>query len=277
MFKINAFADEAGNDFEEQLKALGENKLDGMEIRNLDGQNVVGLSVEKAKEVRDRLSDKGLSVWSIGSPIGKIGITDPFDEHLDLFKHSLDIAQVLGASAYRMFSFYMPKDAKPELYKDEVLERLYQLCEAAKNYNIILCHENEKDIYGDTASRCLEIHREIPQIRAVFDPANFIQCGQDTLAAWEMLEPYIEYMHIKDALSDGSVVPAGKGEGNIPVLLEKYKKIGGKVLTLEPHLKVFAGLETLERVGSESVVGKYEYPSNRVAFDAAVAALKEIL
>jgi len=92
-----------------------------------------------------------------------------------------------------------------------------------------------------------------------------------------MLEPYIEYMHIKDALSDGSVVPAGKGKGNISVLLEKYKKIGGKVLTLEPHLKVFAGLETLERVGAESVIGRYEYPSNRTAFDAAVAALKEIL
>jgi len=277
MFKINAFADEAGNDFEEQLKALGENKLDGLEIRNLDGQNVVGLSMEKAKEVRDRLSDKGLSVWSIGSPIGKIGIADPFDEHLDLFKHSLDIAQVLGAKVYRMFSFYIPKDANPVSYKDEVFERLLQLCEAAKNYDITLCHENEKDIYGDTASRCLEIHREIPQIRAVFDPANFIQCGQDTLTAWEMLEPYIEYMHIKDALSDGSVVPAGKGEGNLSVLLEKYKNIGGKILTLEPHLKVFTGLETLERVGAESIVGKYEYPSNREAFDAAVAALKEIL
>ena len=79
----------------------------------------------------------------------------------------------------------------------------------------------------------------LPQLRAVFDPANFIQCGQDTKPAWELLSPYVEYMHIKDALPDGSVVPAGKGAGELPFLLSQYK---GEVLTVEPHLSVFAGI-----------------------------------
>ena len=50
--------------------------------------------------------------------------------------------------------------------------------ELAKGSGIVLCHENEKGIYGDIASRCAEIHRELPALKAVFDPANFIQCGQ---------------------------------------------------------------------------------------------------
>lgn len=50
-------------------------------------------------------------------------------------------------------------------------------------------------------------------------------------------------MHIKDALPDGSVVPAGKGAGELPYLLSQYK---GEVLTVEPLLSVFEGFDKLE-------------------------------
>ena len=122
------------------------------------------------------------------------------------------------------------------------------------------------------AVRCAEIHKEFPQLKAVFDPANFIQCGQDTIKAWEMLSPYVEYMHIKDAMADGSVVPAGKGIGNLPYLLSQYK---GEVLTLEPHLSVFDGFDKLE--ADEKTKMGYCYPSSRAAFEAAVNALKELI
>ena len=80
-------------------------------------------------------------------------------------------------------------------------------------------------------------------------------------------------MHIKDALADGTVVPAGKGVGNIPYLLERYR---GEVLTLEPHLSVFKGLENLE-ADERSRIGNDRYASKRAAFDAAAVALKEIM
>ncbi|HAA24848.1 MAG TPA: xylose isomerase, partial [Ruminiclostridium sp.] len=43
---------------------------------------------------------------------------------------------------------------------------------------IILAHENEKGIYGDTPERCVDIIKSMncDYVRAVFDPANFIQC-----------------------------------------------------------------------------------------------------
>lgn len=77
----------------------------------------------------------------------------------------------------------------------------------------------------------------------MFDPANFVQCGQDTIEAWDMLSGYVEYLHIKDALPDGSVVPAGKGAGNLRYILENYR---GSMLTVEPHLSVFEGFDRLE-------------------------------
>lgn len=277
--KIFAFADEADKQVDGQIVAMKKNGLHGLEIRNVDGTNVSKISLEKAREVKQKMEDAGLVTWSIGSPIGKIKFgVDDFEKHLDVFKHVLDIANILEAENIRLFSFFMPKDEDPAVYKEEVLKRLHRFVEVAKGSGIALCHENEKGIYGDVAKRCLQIHKAVPELKAVFDPANFVQCGQDTLEAWEMLKPYVKYVHIKDALADGSVVPAGKGIGNVEKIVHNYIQDGGTVFTMEPHLKVFDGLQALEGDDDKSVVGQiYTYKSNEEAFDVACDTFKALL
>ena len=273
-YQLAAFADEAGASLTAQIQALQRNSIPFLEIRNVDGHNIADLTAAEAAEIRGRLDDAGISVCSIGSPYGKIKITDDFAPHLSLFCRGLELAHMLGAKRIRLFSFYIPEGDVPEIYRDAVMERLVRFCEKAHGSEIMLCHENEQGIYGDTAARCTDIHRSIPQLRAVFDPANFIQCGQDTLAAWELLAPYIEYIHIKDAKTTGTVVPAGQGDGHIRSLLQKYK---GSLLTLEPHLRVFDGLASLEKGGHVSGIDGSMYPSADAAFDAAADALRKIL
>lgn len=276
--RIYAFADEASAAIDGQIDAMRRNALSGLEIRNVDGVNVSDISIEKAREVRSKLDDCGLEVWSIGSPIGKIDIVkDDFAAHLDKLRHTIEVADALNAKNIRLFSFYIPKDEDPANYRAEVIDRMGAMLDAAKDSGIDLCHENEKGIYGDVAPRCAELLRTFPTLKAVFDPANFIQCGQETLQAWQALKPYVKYMHIKDALKDGSVVPAGKGIGHVAQILLDYRKSGGSVVTLEPHLKVFEGLAALEQPEGESIVGTYYYESNDAAFDAACAALNELL
>lgn len=273
-FELFAFADEADKMIDGQIAAMKRNGLMGLEIRNVDGENVSKISKEKALEVRKKMDDAGFEIRSIGSPYGKIKITEDFGEHLDLFQRGLELCHILGAKRIRLFSFYMPKNEDPTPYKDEVLERLNRFVEVSKGSGIVLCHENEKGIYGDIASRCCEIHQAIPQLKAVFDPANFVQCGQDTKEAFFLLQPYVEYLHIKDALADGQVVPAGKGIGNIPFLLEN---LSCDTLTLEPHLKVFDGLKDLEEDASGYDTPVVTYPTNDAAFDAACEHLKALL
>ena len=276
--RIFAFADEASPQIDGQIAALRRNGLQGLEIRNVDGQNVSDISLEKAREVHKKLTDAGLSVWSIGSPIGKIDIQkDNFEQHLQKYLHTLEIARALGAEKLRMFSFYLPKGQDPAPFLQQVIDRLSRMAELAQGSGVALCHENEKGIYGDVASRCLEILQAVPQLQGVFDPANFVQCGQETWAAWEMLRERITYMHIKDALPDGRVVPAGAGVGNVARILSAFRAQGGDAVTIEPHLQVFSGLAGLERAGDTSDVGSYCYESNDAAFDAACAALKGIL
>ena len=236
--RIYAFADEASPAIDGQIAAMRRNGLNGLEIRGVDGENVSAISLEKAKEVRRKLDDAGLCTWSIGSPIGKIDIeTGDFAAHLEQLRHTLEVAQVLGAKRLRMFSFYIPVGKDPADYRNRVIDQVGEMLRVGEGSGVLFCHENEKGIYGDIASRCLDLHKAFPQMRGVFDPANYVQCGQETWSAWEELNPYIDYLHIKDALADGSVVPAGKGLGNVKRILDAYRAQGGEDVTVDTSVQ----------------------------------------
>ncbi len=275
---IYAFADEASALMEEQIVAMKRNGLKGIEIRNVDGTNISDISIEKAAEVYEKIKQAGLMVWSIGSPIGKIDIeTDDFEVHLDKFRHTLEIAKVLDCKNIRLFSFYIPCGKNPYDYKNEVIRRLRLFVEIAKGTGIALCHENEKGIYGDRAMRCLEIYKEVPEFKGIFDPANFVQCGQDTKEAWKLLHPYIKYLHIKDAQEDGKVVPAGHGIGNLQYIMDSFRAHGGVDVSVEPHLSIFDGLQALELKEQVSRIDQFQYSDADTAFDVACHACKTLI
>lgn len=277
--RIYAFADEANVSIDGQISAMKRNSIDGLEARTVDGINISDITDKKASELKKKLDDAGLITWSIGSPIGKIDIEkDDFENHLEKFKRTLNISQILDCKNIRLFSFFIPEEKNPDDYKNEVIERLGKFLEISKGSNIKLCHENEKGIFGDTARRCLSIHKALPELKGIFDPANFIQCGQNTLEAWGLLKNHIFYMHIKDAFSTGDIVPAGKGEGNLAYIVNDFLNMGGKDFTIEPHLSVFKGLETLEKDSNESKIGnKYIFKNNDEAFDTACEEFKNII
>jgi sugar phosphate isomerase/epimerase len=273
--KICAFADEAAKDIRGQIAALERNGISLLEIRHIDGINISDISAEHAREVRKMLDFHGIKVWSIGSPIGKYPLSEPFAPHLDTFMHTTELAEILGAAKIRLFSFFTKAGADAEREKEEVLLRMRALCESAPQ-GLSLCHENEKEIFGDTIVNCLALHRELPRLRAVFDPANFVQCGEDADAAFTALAPYIEYMHAKDARPDGANVLAGDGAGKLPLILKRFADIGGEVVTLEPHLKKFTGLAGLEN-GKKTAHGSYSFATLGEAFDAAAQRLIKLI
>ena len=265
--RLCAFADEASADLRGQIEALKRNNISLLEIRGVDGENIKDISHNKIKEIKKMLDDSGISVWSIGSPVGKNKPNDNFDAQLDTFKRLCEYADILEATRIRMFSFYSKNE-------DEVFLRLEAFCKEAPR-NIVMCHENEKGIFGDDPASCLKIHEKFPQVKAVFDPANFVQCDVNTLEAWDMLKKHVDYMHVKDALANKTVVRAGYGIGNVEKIIDSYAKMGGEVLTLEPHLMEFKGLSELEN--GESLANIPVYTDTNTAFDAGVSALKAIL
>lgn len=248
--KISGFSDEISSDTTVQFEVLNKLGIKYFEPRGIDGKNISELSPAEAAALKKKMDKFGIKVSSIGSPIGKIKLSEDFSAHFELFKNVVATAKTLGTKYIRIFSFYHDGESWTDNERNEVLSHLKKMTAYACENDIILLHENEKDIYGDTAERCADLMQELycDNFKAVFDPANFVQCGEDTKNAYEKLNPYIEYMHIKDAMSaSGTVVPAGNGDGNVEYILKKLFADGyNGFLSLEPHLGSFEGLSALE-------------------------------
>jgi sugar phosphate isomerase/epimerase len=177
--------------------------------------NVLDLTDQQVTEIKQKLDAYHIGISAIASPIGKVPIDTPFGEHLQLFERAIALAQFFKTPFIRIFSFYPPaaiedesahtqtadiksnttpahmsdasdanvtsseKDvADPARWRDEVLRRLRELTRRARNANLILLHENEKAIYGDTIARCTDLLQSMndPHFQAICDPAKFIQC-----------------------------------------------------------------------------------------------------
>lgn len=240
-FILSAFADEISPHLDEQIATLQEHDIKYIEFRSLEGRNVLDHEAVELRTLASRLRNEGLGISAIGSPLGKISINDPFPPHMEKFRKALDFAAILGTPNIRMFSFYLPEGDDPANHRDAVLERWYAFREASQGHGMTLLHENEKGIYGDSPERCRDLMQTLdsPLIRTTFDPANFVQYGCTVFPdAFEMLRPWIAYMHIKDArLGTGEVVPAGEGDGGLRKILralhdQEYQGF----LSIEPHL-----------------------------------------
>ena len=249
--KISGFSDEITEITKEQFEALNKFGITYFEPRGIDGKNISTLTEEELYGLKALMDMYGIKASSIGSPVGKIKVADEFEPHLEVLENVVKAAKILGTKYIRVFSFYHGTEEEwTEEERAEVFRRMSIMIEYAKEQNVVLLHENEKDIYGDTADRCLELmeHFAGPHFKAIFDPANFVQAGENTERAYEMLKPYIEYMHIKDARrNEGDVVPAGIGDGNVEYILRDLFSSGyDGFLSLEPHLGKFKGLADLE-------------------------------
>lgn len=275
-FILSAFADEAATSLEGQINALLSNGIYHIEPRNINGKAILEHTEDELSEIARKLSENGIKVNSLGSPIGKYKIEDGIEPHFALFEKALKAAKILGTENIRMFSFFIP-EGEGAKYKDEVIKRLSLMTNTAKKHGINLCHENEAKIYGETPEAVAELLKNVPELFAIFDPANYRMAGCDVIAGINSSFINFKYMHVKDAIfSEQMIVPAGEGEGKIPEIINMIdERVDGDVyLTLEPHLHIFDAYKTIDE---HELKGKYKFNSNEEAFAFAATALKNLL
>jgi len=258
---LSGFADEISPDLDTQLAVLAEQSIRHLELRSAWSVTVTDLDDQQVARIRRALAGAGVAVSAIGSPIGKIAVDAPLAPELDRLRRIADIAGELGTSLVRVFSFFLPPGRPPAEFRGQVLDRMAALAGIAEERGLVLAHENEKEIYGDTPARCAEIISAVgsPALRATFDAANFVQCGvAPHTEAYPLLAPYLEYLQVKDALAaTGAVVPAGMGDGQVRLTLAALAEAGfAGFVSLEPHLGVagrfggFSGPEDFTRAAS---------------------------
>ena len=282
---ISGFADEIHPNLDEQLKVVKALGMDHICIRAADGKGVAEYTPEEFQEkILPRLNAAGVGISSLGSPVGKIDIDDQaaYEKQLEQLENLCQICQMSGCRYIRMFSFWMPKGKDPADYTDAVLEKLRGFAQVAEKYDVVLIHENEKDIYGDTGARCRVILDRLasPHFKAAFDFANFVQCGEDPEVCWELLKDQVVYIHIKDAVrGNNENVLCGTGDGKIPQLLKRILREDGYrgFLTLEPHLVLFDTLQSLETEDASKVIVTNKAKDGAEGYAMQYHALMDIL
>jgi sugar phosphate isomerase/epimerase len=258
MWTLSGFADEIDPDLATQCAVLDDLGIRYLELRSAWEVNVVDLTDEQVFEVRRILAEHGIQVSSIGSPIGKINISDDFDAHLRRMDRAVWVAQQLRAPFIRVFSFFLTPEQEPSEFRDEVVRRMTALAERAAAGGVVLLHENEKEIFGDVPERVHDIVTAVdsPALRLAWDAANYVQCGVVPFPeGYELLRPYTDYIQIKDAvLTGGEVVPAGEGDGRVRETVRALAADGfDGFFSMEPHLAVahhlggFSGPENFVR------------------------------
>lgn len=240
MFTISAFADEIDPDPSIQMDVLETCCVKHIELRSAWKTNVLDLSVPDLAMFKAQMDARGFKLSAIGSPIGKVKVTDPFEPHLERFKHALHLCHFFGTPNIRLFSYYLPEGDSWPKHRDEVMRRMRIKVELAAKENVRLLHENEHRIYGEDPELVADLLKTLdhPNFRAINDAANYVHGGYDPWQGWQMTKDWTVHFHIKDWVhgeKQGRL--PGEGHGRLPdIMADAVKMNYDGFATMEPHL-----------------------------------------
>jgi sugar phosphate isomerase/epimerase len=263
---ISAFADEISPDLTEQLENLELHGIGGIDLRSVEGKNVLSLTDKEIENILTECANFGINIQCVASPINKVTVADGSAQiEFEKLVRAGEIAKQCGVKRIRIFT---PQTAGSTVEDWDVVRAWMEpMVDHATKNDLILIHENDAKYYGAYPENAKRLFAEFSSnhFKAAFDFANTVQIGFRAMDDWfPWLLPHLDTLHIKDAIAGtGKVVPAGEGDGQLPETLTYLKGAGWSgPLAIEPHLE-FAG----ERQGF----------SGPQKFEVAVNALRGIL
>lgn len=240
MVKLSGFGDEIAKDFEDQLREMRKMDINFIALRNLWGVNVLNLSVRQKLKARMLLRQYGMGLSEIATPLGKVLITDNWEEEWARYEKAIEMAHYFKCRRIRIFSYYFPGDEPSQKYRSEVIRRLKEMATRAERENLVLLHENEERIYGEDGIHVRDLMKSVDSgaFKVAFDPSNFVSIGSRPYTQWwDMLKDDVIHLHVKDKKLGGAQVPAGEGDGEFPAIMRALVDRGYiGFAVMEPHL-----------------------------------------
>ena len=217
---LSGFADEAANQktIDQQFAALAALGMRYFSIRFIDAgngvKNVMALDDNEVATVKEKLDEYGLSVSSIGSPIGKVKLCDvedgtstgyrPFDQYLtDEVVRACELAETFGTKLIRGFSFYHPKGSPIEDHFAQAVDQVGQIAEACDQRGVTFGLEVEANLVGQNGQTLAKMHQQIDNdaLVLIFDGGNLVMQGyseEEIYDQYVAMKPGMGWIHIKD-------------------------------------------------------------------------------
>lgn len=217
---LSGFADEAANDklAVQQFAALAAAGLQYYSIRFIDVgngvKNSMDLTKQELKQVVQMQKDYGLSVATVGSPIGKVKLLDvddgssnrfvPFKQYLAKnVRHACEVANTVGTKLLRGFSFYHPMRTDPYDHLNQTCDQLAAIADVCAQEGLVFGLEVEANLVGQSGRILAEIYKRVKKanIVLIFDGANLVCQGMtpdQVFAEYLAMKPGLGWIHVKD-------------------------------------------------------------------------------
>jgi sugar phosphate isomerase/epimerase len=243
---VALITDEVSPLLDEGLAFARQEGLNTVDLRVVDGRNVLALSKPELEDVARRLRAAGLTVSCLCTPLLKWNAPgkhsdikgDQFGFDLGdrpprlIYEQAFEAAEILGARHLRIFSYLAYEGYRAE----DLRQPLGELLDLADTFDMKLHVENEGvcNVAGFGQLYDLVAHFAHPRLRALPDIMNAYRAGyptsDDELAR---LLPFTDILHVKDYSNTAQrTVPVGEGDISFARLFAATFASHDKPLTL---------------------------------------------
>jgi sugar phosphate isomerase/epimerase len=234
---LAVIGDEIGPTLDEMLSFCAETGVKRLEMRSLEGRNLLGMTLDAVAAIASRIHKARLTVPTFVSPVlkwaapgkgGRGGKVDfAFDPAscpaADPLQHAFDIALMLGATRLRIFSWLAYDGFAPA----DLAEPFRALCDLGDEYGVDLQVENEPvcNVAGIADLDALLQAFPHRRVRPLVDICNaYAQGAPPTPELLRAVAPRMDHLHLKDrSAALRRTVTIGHGDvdfaGLLPVLL----------------------------------------------------------
>jgi L-ribulose-5-phosphate 3-epimerase len=252
--RLGVLTDEVSSHLSEALDWAAANRLAHVEIRMVDGRNVMDLNDTELGVIRKEAESRGLFISGIASPVFKCALDpsrpvasgDTFgakeedvQAHYRKLDRAMEIAKILGTTRIRIFSFWREKD--PAAHEADIVNHLRAAAAKAEAKGVILLLENEPSCNGGYAQEVGSLVRlaASPALKVLWDPGNEAYGGRSAFPeGYNAVKDVFGHVHLKDAFvqADGKPRCVPIGSGAVP--------FAGQIAALERD--GYQGLYTIE-------------------------------
>ena len=250
---LAVIGDEIGPSLPEMVSFCAENDVRRLDMRTVDGRNLLGMTLEEVDAIGRQLRAAGLTVPTFVSPVLKWAAPGkaPTDGKVDFafdpttcpaenpLAYAFDVATVLGATKIRVFSFLR----YPGFKSVDLDAAMYRLVDLADRHDVTVEVENEPvcniGSVGELTGYFASLIEPSSRLRPLVDIGNSWIIGQPPSDDdFETLGPMVDLIHLKDRDFEAKrTVPLG--DGQVPWARELERLLAHVV---EPE--VVASMET---------------------------------
>ena len=255
--RLSVITDEISPDLEQALAVCAELGVRTVELRSVEGKNVVLHDDSTHRRLSRVIADRGFRVCAIASPFLKCpapGDTRRFDtaagaspgtarEQWPVLERSWQVARLYQAPLVRAFSYW--RLDRPDAATEVLVEELGRAAAATAGEGLTLGLENEHECNLATGAEAAAVLARVPAatLGVIWDPGNEARLGSTPFPdGYAHVRGRVVHVHVKDLDREQRWVAPGRGTIDFTGQLRALAEDGyGGALSIETHYSAAGG------------------------------------